>query len=1039
MTSRIRYALFGVGVTALALTAWAITRMPGLSPPTQIDRHLAFQGELRPFEPRFGRQIAHRAFSRSRGAETAAPVLSSVLVAGRLSALARTWPKDSGHRLAASGLSLLYEGNVDTAVELLREATQLEPQESSYWSNLSGANMVRGRPSDLLSALDAAEVALRLEPGLSAAAFNRALALTALGLHDPAKNAWKAISEGSDESTWRAEAAERSLKFDTLPLATFTAADLTEANHTQRLALARSNITLTRQLFETELIPRVGRVCRQGVPDNCESELRRVIEVARAAAELSPDSWWKASAVQLAAFGVGGRMDHRRAEGLQLSGDAAKLFSKDMVSQAAELFARVSEASGSAVYWNARYYGCVDAYFRGSHSEARQCLRRVEAAVEPLAFLYLRGKVDWLRAQVSLAEGSLALASSEFERAVRFLSEAGDVTQAVAVESLYATLLDQLGAFDEAWALRVKALRTKGLEPRRLHTLYTSAARSCLLQDLPMAATSFQEAAVKNAERWGQPGALVEAHLGQAAIAHRIGDFSTAQRAVLVARQHQSTVTDPRAASRFETEITVAEGEILARTSPAEALKAISRSREAVTSLSLASMRSRIERAAGIALEQTGRAQEAEDAFAAGMSFLEGQTDRLAPSVQMLSREVGWDLQDRLVDLRFKNKGESAAFVTAETARLATFGGSRRAGSQDIPITSEIPAVLPHDTAVVYFVVQDLQTIRWTFSATGKQVTVFEVGRQAVEQMVRRLQRIFGEDDWNAALTEASRPVYDLLLGKNSPVRVGQLLVIVPDGPLHEVPFSAVRQPGTGRLLVEDFPISVAPSLLAFLTASHVAQEKFPNLDRALLIKGRTGAAEGQPSLPALPNAAAEVEKIAAYYSQVKILSDSTATSASFLEEAGRFPVVHFAGHARADRALPSYSRFFMSPSPSNPSGWLLLRDLETTSFPHTALVVLGACETGAGRIVRGEGVISLARPFLANGAAGVVYSLGNVDDSASARLLTGFHASIFAGLEPVIALQRVQRELLTGAGTSADFRTWAAFQYAGGVLRGVQ
>jgi CHAT domain-containing protein len=801
--------------------------------------------------------------------------------------------------------------------------------------------------------------------------------------------------------------------------------------------LARSNITLTRQLFETELVPSLGRACARGEQVDCERELRRVNAVARAAAEASPDAWWIRTADQFVAFGSAGLMRKGRGEALQLYGHAAKLYSKDMVGQAAELFVRIATSRGApvvAVYWNARYHVCLDAYFRGKHGAARECFRQLEIAIERMSFLHLRGKIDWVRAQISLAEGNLARASSEFDRAIKFLYEAGDTTQAAAAESLRATLLDQLGAFDQAWEFRVKALETRRLEPRRLHTLFTSAARSCLLQSLPLAAISFQEAAVLNAERWGQPGALVESRLAQAMIYHRVGDSASARRALAAARQHQVAVTDSTARSRFESELTVAEGEVLAATSPSEALAVLSRANATMTSLHLESMRARVERATGIALEQAGRFPEAQDAFVRGVTALEQQTSRLSPSVQMLTLDLGWDMQDRLIARRLADDGESAAFATAEMARARSFRRVSPIPIANLPETSEIPGLLPRGSVLVYFLVQDTQTIRWTFASAGAQVAILKVGRLRLEHMVRRLHRAFGEQHWQTALAEASRPLYDLLLAGDMKVNMGDLLVIVPDAALHEVPFSVLRQPGNGRFLIEDFPIVVAPSLRAFLLASQSAREKFQSLDRALVVSGRTGPAEGQPTLRALPNATLEIERIAASYRQAKILAGSDATSARFLAEAGEFAVVHFAGHAIADRVLPEYSRFFMAPSRSDPSGWLLLRDLEAGSFTRTALVVLGACETGAGRIVRGEGVISLARPFLAKGAAGVVYSLWSVDDSASARLLTGFHSAITAGLEPVVALQRVQRALLASATRPTDLQTWAAFQYAGGI-----
>ena len=251
---------------------------------------------------------------------------------------------------------------------------------------------------------------------------------------------------------------------------------------------------------------------------------------------------------------------------------------------------------------------------------------------------------------------------------------------------------------------------------------------------------------------------------------------------------------------------------------------------------------------------------------------------------------------------------------------------------------------------------------------------------------------------------------------------------------MHELPFAVLRDPATARFLVEDHPIVVAPNLRLFLAASHAAAERFGRLDRVLVVEGRTGAGQGLTPLPRLPAAAAEIAAVADAYPQGRVLNAAEATPARFVAEAGDFPVVHFTGHAIADRPAPELSRLFLSPSAAEPTGWLLLRDLQSASFRQTALVVLGACETGAGRVF-GEGVVSLARPFLGKGAAGVVYSLWNVSDAPSARLLTVFHRNVRRGLEPAVGLQQAQLELLRQMHTGEELRTWTAFQYAGGIV----
>src|SRR5262249_30179057 len=111
----------------------------------------------------------------------------------------------------------------------------------------------------------------------------------------------------------------------------------------------------------------------------------------------------------------------------------------------------------------------------------------------------------------------------------------------------------------------------------------------------------------------------------------------------------------------------------------------------------------------------------------------------------------------------------------------------------------------------------------------------------------------------------------------------------------------------------------------------------------------------------------------------------------------------------------------------------LFARDIADQRFPSTKLVVLGACRTSVGRIRRGEGVFSLARPFLAAGVPTVVASLWDVDDRASRRLLVALHRALPRSANVAEALRRAQLELMGDVDPRLQTpAAWAAFTTIG-------
>jgi len=75
--------------------------------------------------------------------------------------------------------------------------------------------------------------------------------------------------------------------------------------------------------------------------------------------------------------------------------------------------------------------------------------------------------------------------------------------------------------------------------------------------------------------------------------------------------------------------------------------------------------------------------------------------------------------------------------------------------------------------------------------------------------------------------------------------------------------------------------------------------------------------------------------------------------------------------------------------------------------------LVLSACETGTGEVVKGEGIIGLSRAFQYAGVKNLFVSQWKVDDRSTARLMIDFYDQFLNGKSFVHALRTAKKELL--------------------------
>lgn len=279
-----------------------------------------------------------------------------------------------------------------------------------------------------------------------------------------------------------------------------------------------------------------------------------------------------------------------------------------------------------------------------------------------------------------------------------------------------------------------------------------------------------------------------------------------------------------------------------------------------------------------------------------------------------------------------------------------------------------------------------------------------------------------GESD--ADIAELARRLHRYLI---TPLRAHiqhPNVVIIPHGPLHFLPFAALRNPETDRLLVEDFALSYAPSASVLHHLRQRQTTDFARQEDALVV--------GDPDTGLRPLPAAQAgAKVLARQLAAEPLLGTEATEGAVRARSRTAHLLHVGAHAANRSEAPQLSHLALAADGEH-DGHLTVREiLYELEIEAQPLVVLSACSTAQGDQTRGDDVIGLTQAFLAAGSPTVVSTLWPVDDQAAERFNHFFYCHLARGLRTPEALRQAQRVLRTDPEYGAPVH-WAAFASTG-------
>ncbi len=306
--------------------------------------------------------------------------------------------------------------------------------------------------------------------------------------------------------------------------------------------------------------------------------------------------------------------------------------------------------------------------------------------------------------------------------------------------------------------------------------------------------------------------------------------------------------------------------------------------------------------------------------------------------------------------------------------------------SVELASALQVQGLLNDSTVLLEFFQTENSLIVWLVSKNAVEAQCLPLSRKELANKVKSL-RIMMSKPKVPAVYKLLSMLHASLMEPFAKVLEGKNLILVPDGPLHYLPFAALRD-DQGKFLAERHAITLVPS--ANVLKYCVAKKK--DGQKTLLAFGNPDLGSAKMDLP---HAEAEAKSIAAKFPKAELYLRKDAKETTGKTAMGAFDIVHFACHGEMDPIRPLKSSLRLVPDSVN-DGRLEAGEIFDMRLA-AQLVVLSGCETGLGKIASGDEIIGLTRGFLYAGAPTVMASLWKVDDNATSVLMTTFYENLAA------------------------------------------
>ncbi|PXX96970.1 hypothetical protein DF185_18235 [Marinifilum breve] len=352
---------------------------------------------------------------------------------------------------------------------------------------------------------------------------------------------------------------------------------------------------------------------------------------------------------------------------------------------------------------------------------------------------------------------------------------------------------------------------------------------------------------------------------------------------------------------------------------------------------------------------------------------------------------------------------------------------------------SDLQSRLSSDEILIEYSISDSSLFTFIITSDSFEIKKQEINSDSIDHHIEEVRSALKTNDFaeNSSeyyqrYTKSAFNLYQTFIAPHSEVIQNKQLIIVPDGKMAYVPFGVlikqVANPERMNYRDLDYLIksntityqnsatigfSIEPAGFSFSTSKSVLAfaPSYKGIDDSILYTERAYRDKLYP----LPYTKEEVNNISNVM-EGDLYLDEFATEQNFKDHASDYDVLHLAMHTIIDDENPMYSKLvFTQTSDTVQDGLLNTHEIYNMNF-NARMVVLSACNTGDGKLLKGEGVMSLARGFFYAGCPSIIMTLWTVEDQTGSNLMTNFYGYLSQGLKKDDALRKAKLKYLETA-----------------------